>query len=441
MRKYVIIATTAAVVVITAVLLINKYSKNKIDPDEKLYIVKRGLFEKIIETTGEVVANTEVNIKCKASGEIILLPVDISNEVKKGDLILKLDSENQETLVKQAKVSLAMAQAEFSQAKYNLELAENELRIKTAHIESLLKTSKQKKDETEKRFLRAKILMEKRLKSADDYQLIYLVYLASLDATETAQYDYDSLELSKIENKVKEQNVKIAESKVELTKLELDEALQNLKDITVLAPIDGVVSVKNVQIGQIIASGINNVDGGTTVMTLLDLSKIFVLASVDESDIGSIRNGQKAIIEADAYPNVTFEGKVVRIATAGVTVSNVVTFEVKLEVTSGNSRLLKPGMTVDIDIVAAKKNNAVIVPYSAVTQKSGKQYAVVKSPKGKYRERELVTGNSNGNEIEIIKGVKDGDILVLSGDSNSRWSSKDSSGKSRAARRLRMMPL
>src|SRR5439155_4332181 len=111
-------------------------------------------------------------------------------------------------------------------------------------------------------------------------------------------------------------------------KVALANARQQRDYTTVTAPMDGVVSALNVQIGVIIASGITNVAGGTTIMTLSDLSHVFVLASVDESDIGTIVVDQPAIITVDAYPGRQFKGKVVRIATKGVNVTNVVTFEV-----------------------------------------------------------------------------------------------------------------
>ena len=82
--------------------------------------------------------------------------------------------------------------------------------------------------------------------------------------------------------------------------------------------MDGVVTDRKVQTGTIIASGVSNVGGGTTILTLSDLSRIYVLASVDESDIGKVQVGQPATITVDAYPSMQFAGKVVRIASKGV---------------------------------------------------------------------------------------------------------------------------
>ena len=95
------------------------------------------------------------------------------------------------------------------------------------------------------------------------------------------------------------------------------------------------------------------------------MSHIFVLASVDESDIGGVKVGQKVNITADAFPGKTFTGSVVRIATQGVNVSNVVTFEVKIEVISADKNLLKPQMTANVQVIEASKSNVVMIPMMA----------------------------------------------------------------------------
>src|SRR5207247_967479 len=137
-------------------------------------------------------------------------------------------------------------------------------------------------------------------------------------------------------------------------------AQQHLDDTKVLAPMDGVVAARTVQIGQIIASAISNVGGGTTVMTLSDLSHVFSMASVDESEIGKVQKGQSVTVTADAHRGRRFRGVVTRIATRGVNVSNVVTFEVQIEITDAKKALLKPEMTTNVEIIAAEKESALL---------------------------------------------------------------------------------
>jgi HlyD family secretion protein len=176
--------------------------------------------------------------------------------------------------------------------------------------------------------------------------------------------------------------------------------------------------------GTIISSAISNVGGGTSVMTVSDMSHIFVLASVDESDIGGVARGQDVDITADAFPSKHFSGKVVRIATQGVNVSNVVTFEVKIEVTSDNKSLLKPQMTANAQIIESSKHNVVAVPMTAVIRKQHKTFVTVVKPDGSNEDREVQLGISDGDNQEITTGLTGGEqILVHKTDSNSAWSS------------------
>ena len=145
------------------------------------------------------------------------------------------------------------------------------------------------------------------------------------------------------ELELKRQDVRLSMAQIETDKIDFSLAEQRLKDTKVFSPINGVVSERNVQSGQIISSGISNVGGGTLVMVLSDLTRLFILASVDESDIGKVKLGQKVVITADSFPGKRFFGKIERIATKGVNISNVVTFEVKIEVQGTDKQLLKTG--------------------------------------------------------------------------------------------------
>jgi HlyD family secretion protein len=157
-------------------------------------------------------------------------------------------------------------------------------------------------------------------------------------------------------------------------------------------------------------------------MTLSDLSKLFILAAVDESDIGKVEVEQSAFITADAFPGHTFHGKVVRIATRGMTSSNVVTFEVKLEVLGKNKSLLKPEMTANIEIVVARKDDVLMVPTEAISRKKGKRVVQVMKDKGVTEERVVEVGVSDGTKVEISSGLQEGETVVLrKEESESRW--------------------
>jgi HlyD family secretion protein len=210
-----------------------------------------------------------------------------------------------------------------------------------------------------------------------------------------------------------------------------------LKDTSVKSPITGVVAARNVQIGTIISSGVTNVGGGTTVLTLSDLSRIFILAAVDESDVGKVALKQKVIVTADAFPGTTFKGEVVRIATKGVNVSNVVTFEVKIEVTSENKVKLKPEMTSNLEIVSVQKDDVLLAPSEAVVRKQRQRFATVVRPDGQAEEREVKTGINDGVKVEIASGLGEGDVVeVGKNESGEKWRNDPKSAAPNPARMM-----
>jgi multidrug efflux pump subunit AcrA (membrane-fusion protein) len=147
-----------------------------------------------------------------------------------------------------------------------------------------------------------------------------------------------------------------------------------------------------------------------------------VLASVDESDIGKIKSGLDATITVDAFPELSFKGSVVRIATKGVNVSNVVTFEVKIEVLGKMKSLLKPEMTANIEIVADKDDDALLVPVEAVSRKKGQRFVTVRKPDGTDEERTVIVGISDGVNMAIVSGLDESDkIVIRGGEVDSRW--------------------
>jgi len=285
-----------------------------------------------------------------------------------------------------------------------------------------------------------KKLFEKKLASQEDKDTGETTAIQAEVNLENARIQIEQLAIKARELEIKSQDVRLAEAQMEMDKINLSLAEQRLKDTRVFSPIGGVVSERNVQSGQIISSGINNVGGGTRIMVLSDLSRLFILASVDESDIGKVELGQKVIITADAFPGKRFFGKIDRIATKGINVSNVVTFEVKIEVRERNRSLLKPEMTANVEIIVAEKEEVLMVPSEVVLYKKGGHFVRVKKDDGSIEERPVQTGISNGVVIEIIKGLSQGDTITYrKGEARSRWRTEQSRRSLSSGRGMRMM--
>lgn len=384
--------------------------------------VARGNLFQAVSCTGRVVSNLDVEIKCKASGQIIELPYsDVSQVVTKDSLIVQIDPIDQQRAVRQAEVELEQSQARQAQAEKNLAVAQQNLVTARERNAQQITSSQSLARDAAAKAKRRRELFEQKLTSPEELQAAETLATQAETEYQNALIAQKDLKTQEIAIEVKKKDVDLAKAVVENDQIALATAKQRLADTTVTAPMDGVVASLNVQKGQIIASGVTNVAGGTTIMTLSDLSRIFVLASVDESDIGKVGPGQEVLITADAFAGTRFKGKVVRIATKGVNVSNVVTFEVKVEVTSENKSKLKPEMTANVQIVAAEAKDVLLVPVTGLTRKGGKMTAMLKK-NGANEEREVTVGLTDGEKYEVTKGLAEGDVIVLRKDEQqSRW--------------------
>ena len=473
MKKWIIIGAAVVAAGAGAFFYVRQSQAAKSASPQTTAKAERGQVRSVVASTGRVVANQDVDIKCKASGEIIELPFNISDEVKEGELLLKLDPNDQERILRQTEVALQASQAKLATAQENLQIAQRTLITDEAKAKSDLQTAQAKAKDARAKADRTKQLFDKKLSSQEELDTAETAATQAAGDLRTAEVKLEELKTQEAALELKRQDVKLAEAAVESDKIARDVANDRVHDTIVVAPIDGVVSARNIQIGQIISSGISNVGGGTTVLTLSDLSRIFIYASVDESDIGRVKLGQDVDITADAFPGRTFHGKVVRIATRGANVSNVVTFEVRIEVladradrrgrgaaggpssqtqagpeaddppgepfptgrqassgpasqpASGTSQrrfLLKPEMTANVELIAAQKSDVVTVPVEALLRKSGKYHVTVVKDGGATEDREVVPGISDGVRTEVVSGIEEGQtVLVRKGGADSRW--------------------
>ena len=375
--------------------------------------VERGPIKLTVASTGRVVANLDVEIKCKASGEVLELPYDVSDPVEKNKVLLKLDPVDEERNVKKAEADLASSQAKLDSARQNLLVAERTLALSKRKAEVGLKSAEAHARDARARSDRMAKLLEKKLASQEDADAAEMTAVQAVADLDTAQVKLEETKIEELSLELRRQDVKQAQTQVDSDVIDLALAKQRLADTTVAAPIQGVVTARNVQVGQIISSGISNVGGGTTVLTLSDLSRIFVIASVDESDIGKVEVGQAVVITADAYPGRRFRGKVARITPRGVVVSNVVTFEVKIEVLDPKKNLLKPEMTANVEILIAQKDDALTVPAEAVTRRKAQHVATVVKEDGTTEERTVEVGIQDGYQAEVTSGLKEGDVVLV----------------------------
>ena len=391
----------------------------------KTVMTEVGPIDLKVSTNGKAVSNLDVEIKSKASGQITKLPFDLSDSVTSGQLIAELDpvDENRNVSLKEAAVLSSRARLAQSREQYQLALVSLDTGTSTA--EKDLESALVRHRDAKARLERQQDLYDKQLISKEDLDTARSDFATAASALVKAQTGVISARNQIRSVEMRKQDIVLSESDLKRAEVDLDNAVQRLKECRIYSPQDGVITERKVQVGQIISSGISNVGGGTTLMILSDLSRIFVNASVDESDIGKIKVGQTTIITADAYPGKRFFGKVVRIAMKGLNTQNVVTFEVKIEVTGEGVKLLRPEMTANVSIQADHRDEALLLP-NEVIQFDRKGYFVEldsKDPTTTTKTKQRIEiGITDGLNTEILAGLEEGDEVCVPDLAQSRWS-------------------
>jgi HlyD family secretion protein len=399
-----------------------KKNSNSNTPVYKEAKVTRGDLTKSVAASGKVISNLDVEIKCKASGEIIELPYDIGDTVTKGQLIVRLDPSDEERNVELSNISLGETEARRDRVRANLESSIRNLATARERANADLSSAQAQADQAKSKADRTQGLFDQGFASKDELEQAQTSLETANANLENVKVKFKELDSQEADLELIRKDVSVAESEVHAAEINVETANQRLEDTKVYAPMDGIVTARLVQTGQIISSGISATTGGTSVMKLSDLSRIFVTANVDESDIGDVRNEHKVSVSVDAFPNEKFEGVVVRMAKAGENVSNVVTFEVRIEIVSENKSLLMPEMTADNKIYIAKKQNVLMIPSTAVSLGRGKSTVQVPGANGEPETREIVTGIDDGINIEVVSGLSENDVVLVKDTSQaSEW--------------------
>ena len=233
------------------------------------------------------------------------------------------------------------------------------------------------------------------------YKTLYSKGLVSADEYESAKLSYDKALQT------------VVSQKEQLTK-----AQTNLGYATITSPIDGVVLSKAVEEGQTVAASFNTPELFSIAKDLKDMR---VIADIDEADIGEVKEGENVKFTVDAFPNDTFEGVVTQVRQEATTTNNVVTYEVVISAPNADLKL-KPGLTANVTIFTAEKNNVLSVPskalrYTPTVETIGKKYKIqdcndknkVWTLEGNVLKAHAVQiGISDGSHTEIISGISNG---------------------------------
>lgn len=403
-KKTIYILAASAVGLIIVLLGLKKSGVIGQNEDIKTVEITKAAQKTIIETvsaTGKIQPEIEVKISSEVSGEIIDLPIKEGQQVKKGDLLVKINPDIYVSGVNRTAASLSTTKAGLNQA------------------EAQLKEAKANYD-------RNKVLFDKGVISKSEWDKIVSAYDVAVASKQSAYFNVQSASAT------------------------LTEAKDNLGRTTIYAPADGTISLLSVELGERVLG--TQQMAGTELLRVANLNNMEVEVDVNENDIVKVNIGDSAKIEVDAYLKKEFKGIVTSIsnsASSDLTADQVTNFKVKVRILKESYQDLlegkpesyspfRPGMTATVDIITKRKENVIAVPISAVVIKDDttavkkdvvaelekkeaktttsafdKKYECVFVKSGDQAKLRVVkTGIQDDSNIEIISGLKPGEEII-----------------------------
>ncbi len=375
-----------AVIIVVALVAMKTRGNNNQTPKLPVKVGKAEVADIQVKVTevGNVAAEVKVDVKSAVSGKVVSIFRRDGDLVKRGDVLARVEPDlNQAQSLADTKNALTAARIRFEQAKKNYE-SDHSL-----FLQGLLATKQNRDSESE--------------------------YLAAKQEYEKSQEKYNIVEKSGIP---------------------INQSPENFQGSNVVAPMDGTVLTKNVEIGESITSGVSSFNAGTVLFSIADVTKMIVRAGVNEVDIGKVHVGMPVKVTLDAYPKVSFAGRIDRIAPAVRIDDKVRVFDVEVRL-EAQGRELRSGMTANIEMIGERKEKVLTVPVESVFQRDEGEIVYVKKkldakamaeankkPKdeGKidkdawkkfFEKRVVVTGLSDNAHVEILKGLKAGEEIAL----------------------------
>lgn len=368
-----------AVAIVGVAFLYGGADKSK--PEYVTTKLEKGTITQKVTASGIINPISTVNIGTQVSGTIAEIFVDYNSPVKKDQLLAQIDPALFEATVAQRRAALNIAKAE-------LEVVKNDIVYYEKHLNRIKKLNSSR-------------------------------YSADKEL-ESAQRDYDNAVVQKA---LKEAQINQAEAALQSAEIDLHYT-------KIVSPVDGIVVSKEVEVGQTVAASFQT---PTLFNVAEDLTKMQIEASVVEADIAKVQEGQTVEFNVDSFPDEVFYGLVTQVRNEAVTTSNVVTYEVIIEINNKDLRL-KPGMTANVNIITSEKDNVLLAPNKAlrfyVSDENGetKRYqdkGIWVMSKGKPERLSIKTGVSDDDYTEISgNGLREGTEIIVEDKTVSRRNSE-----------------
>jgi HlyD family secretion protein len=393
--------TSKRVVILTVLAiaaLAGYYVFGKLNPPVmvKAMTLKKGdlLVTVTATTTSTINSEHTIIISAQRMGRVAELPIEEGDFVKKGQVLVGLDKQDVTAELMQAEANLSLARDRLAEAQAGVGVQKGSSEAVLAEARSVYK-------EAEQNLERSKRLFEKGMISHQEKD-------SAQRSFDVAKARYESALSGMDINEVKRQEVAGARSGVKQAEAALEKAKVQLNYCTIKAPIDGVVSKRVVDIGEM-------VNIGSPVADIVDPADIYVLSTIDEVDVSKLEVGMRVNIHVDALPDKLFDGEITRISPiVSGQKQETRTFEVRTRFKQ-KVAFLKPGMSADIEALAKEMKDVLHVPAQAVVEREGKKMVYV-IEHGKARLVPVQIGYLSWSDAVLTGGVKEGDRVITTPD-------------------------
>jgi HlyD family secretion protein len=373
-------------------LLVSWLGRPKPIEPEKIVRAERGDIARAVVAVGRIEPLSKVEVKSKANGIIQSLAVDVGDKVAEGQVLAELDKEYLAAQVREARATKDAEEANLqvaiaTEVKAGIEAANPELEFARRDHERLKKLFGEK--------------------------------IASQQALDEAEKQYEMSanrrELLEAAARTAAALVTQMRARVAAAQAAFERAEEDFRNTTIRSPINGMVLTRDREVGDAVSSILNLGSAATLIMTLGDVSSVYVEGQVDEADVGKIRIGLPVRTTVESFRGETFAGTVTRIAPMGRQKENVTTFDVRVSIANPQGKL-RVNMSANAEIVLEDRKHALLIPEVAlVRDKEGKAFVQRRevSSKTGFRKIPVKTGISNGQRTEVLEGLGEGAELVL----------------------------
>lgn len=359
-----------------------------------VFTVKRGDVEATVTatTTGTVMAKAISEISSQYAGRIERILKREGERVKRDEVILELENEDAK-----AQVNLAAANLKALEAELNQILISRDVTI--SQTSAMLSQTIVKLNNARSSFERVSSLYSKGSVSKQEMDNAR----ASMDV---ADADYENAKANKLQERIKDEEIKMASARVEQMESNLQLARVQLNRTFITAPYSGVITDRFVEEGELLSIG-------KTVCEIADDSEMEVEAAVDEVDAGKIHIGQEVRLSFDAVKDKIFKGRIKEISPLVTTTEEQNrTVDIKVRINTGENRV-KVGMSTDVEVIIDIVKGALYIPTNSIIERADGQFVLI-AENGILKEGKVKTGLSNWNTTEITEGLKEGDEVITS---------------------------